>query len=233
MHCQNCGQVVTGAERFCPGCGAPQDVGLPAPEGRSASLAPAPRATIDFGRLGAGDVVVGASLVVLFLALFLPWYAVPGFDPPTASALGTSAGGWRVLILLVTILLASYLFARTMLQRPPPLPLPHWQLLCVVTSLNGLLVLLAFFVKPPGYSSWGYGAVIGVAAAAIAIVGAVLRSRQPELISPQRPVSGAPQHGSLGTPPTATGGPPGLCRACGVAVPPSNRFCNGCGAPVR
>jgi hypothetical protein len=149
-----------------------------------------------------------------------------------------------------------------MTPRGLRLPLPHWQVLTILTVLQLILTVLAFVLKPGAGSgvpvSWQYGAYIGLPAAVIAAVGSAMRSREPEVI-----VAGAPRPGfggGYGTPgygapsyaaPTygspqqvapAPGTPPQQyapqqaqviqCAQCGTAVPTGAPYCTNCGTPT-
>jgi hypothetical protein len=75
---------------------------------------------MDASRLRTGELIAGISAVVLFIVMFLPWYAVGGFAEEAlqqAQDLGftpdveTTANAWRAfgfidLVLLVTAILA-------------------------------------------------------------------------------------------------------------------------------
>lgn len=100
--------------------------------------------------------------------------------PPqfSVSALGGVAGGWRYLILVVAIIAVLYVLSRA-LSGAPQVAAYHWQVLIGVTALQGLLVLIAFFVNPLGIldtlgsSSWAAGAFLGLIGAIAAVAGAV------------------------------------------------------------
>ncbi|MGO9344154.1 MAG: zinc ribbon domain-containing protein [Acidimicrobiales bacterium] len=256
MPCASCGAENPPGTKFCANCGAALVSGAPsqgqAPgyaqqsqaQGFGGAVAPqGPRAqtsvSIDFRRLGIGDIVSIGGSILLFISLFLTWYTVPNGGGST-SALGTGAGGWRVLILVLDILILLYLFVRTMTPRGFRLPLPHWQLLTVFLGLQFLLTLLAFLVKPSvGVSiSWGYGAFIGLVAAAVALAGGIMRRSEPEIVVPGVPHGGfgtfraTPQQPPIGV--TPGGGAQGtLCAQCGTAVAPGTPYCTTCGAPVQ
>ena len=197
MTCSACGAMNQPQSRYCAQCGA----SLAAPA--SASGPPAPMTTIELRRLGRGDLIVLVGTVVVFVSLYLPWYSISlsGFASlysggaiGSISALGDGAGGWRFLILVVCLVIVGYVFLRTMSSRGLRLPLPHWQLVTVLTGLNLLLVLIAFLVKPGGGStvsglsiSWDYGAYLALGAAALAVAGAVIRRNEPELLGANAP----------------------------------------------
>ena len=256
MYCSNCGTEIAGAAVFCSVCGMHQ-----AQQAGAAGRAPSPLAgtpagnappawsssaeagtAIDFRRLGAGDMIAGIATVLIFISLFLPWYSYGAGSGQgvTISALGTGAGGWRILVMIMCILIVAYLFARTLLPRGTRFPLPHWQVLTVLTVVNGLLVLLAFLVKPGGSVievSWAYGAYVGLVAGIVAIVGGVVRRNDPEVI-----IVGSTQtatwHQAVrapGPPAPVPHNPPAsnaVCTVCGTAVQPGNQYCVGCGAAI-
>jgi hypothetical protein len=189
VFCAICGAGLAAGARYCPSCGNAVSVSetrssggnTPPPTSPSAPEVTSPQTSIDFRRLGTGDFMAGGATVVVFIALLLPWYSLDGFS---TSALGSGAGGWRFLSLLLTIAIIGYLFARTLVSSGFRLPLPHWQLLTLSTSINGLIILLAFLIKPSGQLSWSFGAYLGLIAAILAIVGSAIRGNEPEVIGP-------------------------------------------------
>lgn len=188
--CRRCGAPLAPGARFCPTCGADQlDAGAPAP-------APASALRFDPSRLSLGDRVAGIATLVLFIALFFPWYSVSVSSSSvglagsaSTSALGSAAGGWRYLILILCLLILGDLAVRAVVSRPLQLPAPHWQVLGAALGLNALLTLLAFLLKPSvGVTtvpfslnvsvSWSYGAFIGLIAALVALAGGVQLRRE-------------------------------------------------------
>jgi hypothetical protein len=101
--------------------------------------------------------------------------------PPqfSVTALGTGAGGWRLLILIVAIIAVLYVPSRA-LEGVARAFRYHWQLLAGLTAFQGLLVLVAFAANPLGLlsslgsSSWAVGAYLALIAALAAVVGAAL-----------------------------------------------------------
>jgi hypothetical protein len=218
--------------------------------------APSPQVTINFRRLGAGDIIAGVATIVVFICLFLPWYTVGVSSTLSVSALNSLAGGWRYLILVLCLLIVIYLFVRTFLVRGARLPLPHWQLMASMTVVNALLLVLAFLVKPNfaqtlsegGVStSWGYAAFIGVVAGIIAVIGAVVRRNDPENLvglmpaqqawqqqpapgpwTAQPPAAPTPTPNPAQAPPASTA-PPAPFHA---PVPEAVVTCRNCGSQV-
>jgi hypothetical protein len=194
MFCPSCGTALGQGSAYCAQCGTKLSAHAPStgPPSPTNSMS-----TIDLHRLGGGDAVAAVGTLVLLVTLFLPWYSLSlnfgslysGIYAGSISALGDGAGGWRFLTLMVCMAILGYLFARTIWSPRHRLPLPHWQLLTVLCSINLLLTALMFLVRPLGGSSfsglsisWDYGAYIGVCAAILAVLGSVLRRRQPELL---------------------------------------------------
>ena len=212
MYCSNCGSALALGSKFCPNCGQPQAMAPSAVQPATAGTS-GPKTSIDFRRLGIGDLISLIATVILFVSLFLPWYSFSessttniGTAGPTSStlytisALGTMAGGWRFLILVLAIVIILLLLVLTLLPRGLRAPIPYWQLLTVLCSVSFLLVLLAFLVRPSGagtsngfsYSwSWSYGAFLGLSVGLAAIVGGVVRRSEPEVIVPGAPRSRA------------------------------------------
>ena len=138
MPCGQCGTENPPGTKFCSNCGTalaqvaqppvaqPPGYGVQSPGfgGTVSPQAARPPASIsiDFRRLGTGDLVALGGSVLLFISLFLSWYTVKVSDQfgsigGSTSALGTGAGGWRVLILVLDILIILYLFVRTLTPR--------------------------------------------------------------------------------------------------------------------
>jgi Protein of unknown function (DUF2510) len=144
----------------------------------------------DAKRWGPGDMVVGGATFVLFIALFLPWFSISGFGVLFFTESAVGAHGWMYLVLLLSLAILGYLVARPMWQSTR-LPLPHWQALLGATGLNLVLTLICLLSKPYG-TSLSYGASIGLLAALVAVVGAVVvavtQSGQAETL-PNRPTS--------------------------------------------
>lgn len=143
------------------------------------------------------DLAIGAGLVVLLIALFLPWFSstvrLAGRTVQlSGSADGTSAHGfmWGVFVLAIAGLVV--LVARDAIYRAPGnLPNPE-QMLVGATGLALLLTILGLAIKPatglgivnptgqiagllPHISisiSWSYGGFIAVAAALVAFLAA-------------------------------------------------------------
>jgi hypothetical protein len=121
-------------------------------------------------------VIAGATFVV-FIALFLPWYSISlGSTDFTVSAIDTGSGGFRVLILILSILILLYygLRAGGVLKHGQAATETAVQL--GATGVNALLVVIAFFVKPAGNWDWAFGAFVALIAAVGAFV-AALRGR--------------------------------------------------------
>jgi hypothetical protein len=174
--CPNCWASNAMDARFCASCG----VRFP----HTAEAAPEPYTTIELRRLTLGDDIALAATVLLFFALLLPWYTLLS-GVVSVNALGVAAGGWRFLILLDCVVVLLYLFFRTMAPPSLRLPLPHWQLLTLLTGVNLLLTALTFLVRPGGGLSnadvgMDYGSYLGLAAAAAALAGGLLRGWERE-----------------------------------------------------
>jgi hypothetical protein len=147
------------------------------------------------------DLLVGTSLIVLLVALFMPWFsgtenlAPNGGSRVLASADGPSAHGYVWFVFALTIIALIVLVAREAISRVPGnVPSPE-QILLVATGLALLLTILAAVIKPsPGFGvvgqtlqlssaapvsiGWSYGGFVAVAAAVVAFV-VVFRAGSP------------------------------------------------------
>jgi hypothetical protein len=139
-------------------------VGGPAP-GATGGSGAAPSFAFDLGRWARRDLICGIATLVLLIALFLPWFSY------NLVFLSISVDGlwhgWTYLVLLLCLAILAYLVLRTGMSEMPVLPMSDAQLLLVATSVNALLVLLAFLFKPSG-SGWDFGAFLGLVAAIVA-----------------------------------------------------------------
>ena len=142
------------------------------------------------------DLLVGTSLIVLLVALFMPWFSGSeqlggnGATRVFGSADGPSAHGYVWFVFALTIIALIVLVARDAISRVPGnVPSPE-QILLVATGLTLLLTILAAVIKPsPGLDvvgptlqlspslppvsiGWSYGGFVAIAAAAVAVIAA-------------------------------------------------------------
>jgi hypothetical protein len=110
--------------------------------------------------------IVGPATLVLLVSLWLPWYRVGSF-----SIDGVSTHGWLFIVVLDSIVLVLYVLivafgAGDLADQGR---LSKDQLLALMTGVNLGLVVLAFLLKPSGFS-WSWGAFLAVAAAIVAFL---------------------------------------------------------------
>lgn len=201
MYCMDCGQRVQVDAAFCPHCGGAQSAGSAGlARGRLARAGSGHGGTrhtvslsFDAARWGRGEIVVGVATLVLFIALFLPWFGldVGGVNLGATGIPGLSlnaldADGWMYITLLVALALMAYLLLSATLEELS-LPVSRWQALAGATGLNLLLTVIAFAAIPGGASfdgisaysySWSYGAFVGLLAALAAVGGTALYRRE-------------------------------------------------------
>ncbi|HEX4126945.1 MAG TPA: hypothetical protein VHX67_05140 [Acidimicrobiales bacterium] len=110
------------------------------------------------------DRTFGAATLVLLVSLWLPWY---GIGPFTADGLGVH--GWLFIAVLNSIILVLYVLVTAfgVGDLADQGRLSKDQLLAVLTGLNLALVVLAFLLKPAGFS-WSWGAFLALIAAIVA-----------------------------------------------------------------
>ncbi|HEX3795060.1 MAG TPA: hypothetical protein VHV57_11225 [Acidimicrobiales bacterium] len=116
------------------------------------------------------DRIVGTATIVLFIALFLPWFSV-NIGIGTVSADGLSAHGYLYLTLFLSLGVIGMLVASATgaWSLPATSPIAREQLLLIATAINFVLVLLGFVLKPGGSGvGWTFGAFIALAAAVVA-----------------------------------------------------------------
>jgi uncharacterized membrane protein len=107
-------------------------------------------------------------LIVLLIALFLPWFST---SPGTTDGLSSHGDLWVVFVLALLALIV--LVARETIARlPGNLPSPE-QMLVGATGLALLLTILGVVQKPSvGSAGWSYGGWVALVAALIALVAA-------------------------------------------------------------
>ncbi len=121
------------------------------------------------------------------ISIWLPWFSISWGsstfqDAGSASISGTTGHGWLWLEFIVALALLAYLAARAAWDRLPfTMPVAHAPLLIAGTSLQLLLVLIAFIDIPYGSDGvgWTWGAFIALLAALAAagpVVGPAVRS---------------------------------------------------------
>ena len=98
------------------------------------------------------DLVIGGSLVVLLIALFLPWFSgtVQLFKSTAAAGAGdgTQAHGYLWVVFVLAIVALIVLVARDAIDRlPGNLPSPE-QMLVGATGLALVLTILGLVQKP-------------------------------------------------------------------------------------
>jgi hypothetical protein len=160
--CSRCLVEVPPGTALCPKCGAairPPVTVRPMPKrvGKSRRR---------LNALSAQDRVFGPATLVLLAAFWLPWYTVGPF-----SLDGLSVHGWLFIAVLSAIVLVLYVFitAFDVGDLATQGRLSKDQLLTVLTGVNLVLVVLAFLLKPTGFS-WSWGALLALAAAIVAFV---------------------------------------------------------------
>jgi hypothetical protein len=104
--------------------------------------------------------------LVLLISFWLPWYSFGPF-----SADGLSAHGWLFIAVTDSILLVAYVLITAFDVGDLAVPgrMSKDQLLTLLTGVNLALVVLAFLLKPAGFS-WSWGAFLALAAAAVAFL---------------------------------------------------------------
>jgi len=142
------------------------------------------------------DLVIGTSLIILLVTLFMPWFSRAvlttsnGVSRALGSADGPGAHGYVWFVFALVIISLVVLVAREAISRVPGnLPSPQ-QILVVATGLALLLTILAAFIKPsPSFDfvslspagaltqftlsvGFSYGGFVAVVAALFAFVAA-------------------------------------------------------------
>ena len=137
---------------------------------RATSLPPV---NFDHTRLTGVDKIVAGGTFIAMISIWLPWFSISWGSSTfqiagSASISGTTGHGWLWLEFFVAVALIGYLAARAAWdQLPFTVPVAHSPLLILGTSLQLLLVLIAFIDIPYGSDGvgWTWGACVGLLAA--------------------------------------------------------------------
>ena len=159
--CSRCLIEVFPGTALCPKCGAAiRPLVMPRPAPKRAG-----KSRQRFNALNTKDRIAGPATVALLVSLWLPWYSVGPF-----SADGLSVHGWLFIVVLNSIVLVLYVLITAFevgdlagLGR-----MSKEQLLVLMTGVNLTLVVLAFLLKPAGFS-WSW-ARFALAAAIVAFL---------------------------------------------------------------
>jgi hypothetical protein len=141
---------------------------------------------MDTTKLRLGEVIAGASAILLFFVMFLDWYGGKSVTVFGRTISGGGASAWQVysytdllLFLLIILTVAMVLLSAT--QRSVALPL---SLNVIVTVFGGLMTLIVLYrvaINQPGPSDllsakfWGY---VGILLTAGIAGGAFLAMRE-------------------------------------------------------
>ncbi|MGO8861550.1 MAG: hypothetical protein ACLQRH_12405 [Acidimicrobiales bacterium] len=179
--CPNCQTVLDAGTANCPSCGSPQSGVAPAaaagPVGPPPTPAPAakPQAKFDVASINHVDRLVGIGTIVLFISLFLPWYSFKfGGIVGTVTWDGLTAHGYLYITLFLSLGVIALLAAEAtgVWKVPATSPMERDQMLLIATTINFVLVLIAFVFKPGGYSfsgvGWSFGSFVALAASIVA-----------------------------------------------------------------
>jgi hypothetical protein len=187
--------VVGDGSTTCPSCGnalgahqatAFSSSAPPPPDTSHAASAPPPPATpasgahakpqikFDFATISHTDRLVGGGSLVLFIALFLPWFSVKLGVLGSATASGLSTHGYLYVTLILTLGVLGLLVAEALglWKLPSTSQLSRDQILLIATVINLILVVIAFVFKPSGLGvvkvGWSWGAFVALVAAVVA-----------------------------------------------------------------
>jgi hypothetical protein len=160
--CSRCLVEVAPRTALCPKCGAairPHIVPQPAPKQVRKSQQ-------RLNALNARDRVVGPAALVLLVSFWLPWYSFGPF-----SVDGLNVHGWLFIAMLDSIVLVLYVLVTAfgVGDLADQGRMSKEQLLVLLTGINLVLVVLAFLLKPTGFS-WSWGAFLALAGAIVAFL---------------------------------------------------------------
>ena len=156
--------------------GFPQGQYQPGSGPQSPRQSSLPPVSFNLSRLERNDKIIAVASFIALISIWLPWYSVSWgastFESAgSASVSGTTGHGWLWLEFFVALVLLVYLGARAAWDRLPfTLPLEHSLLLVIGTSVQLLLVLIAFLDIPYAGDGvgWDWGAFVGLLAVLVA-----------------------------------------------------------------
>jgi hypothetical protein len=184
--CPQCQNEAADNAGYCPSCGTALHPAPAAAQGAPSQEASVPDAAaaattppaaagssrppykFDVARWSRADEIAGVATILLFISLFLPWFTVSfGFASQSVNGLWH---GWMYLSLILSIVIVAYLVLRAGWDKLPiTQDVPHLTVMMSATIVNLVLVVIAFIDKPGGSGvGWGFGAVLGLIAAAVA-----------------------------------------------------------------
>jgi hypothetical protein len=105
------------------------------------------------------------ATLVLFIALFLPWYGV-SIGPISVTADATAHGYMYIPLILCLVELVYLVGIAGLPDLRHRLPVPHDLFLTAINAVNLVLVVIAFFDKSG--AGWRFGAFVGLIAAIVA-----------------------------------------------------------------
>jgi hypothetical protein len=160
--CSRCLVEVPPGTALCPKCGAAIRLTViprPAPKRVRKSRQ-------RLNALDAKELVFGPATLLLLVSFWLPWYS---FGP--ISVHGLAVHGWLFIAVLDSIVLVLYILitAFGVGDLATQGRMSKDQLLALITGVNLALVVLAFLLKPTGFS-WSWGAFVALLAAIVAFL---------------------------------------------------------------
>jgi hypothetical protein len=141
----------------------------------------------DIKRLALGEVVAAAGSATLMIGIALPWFrfgsTVAGYYSFNAIELRNWMYGPFFLSLAVVV---SVILSAT--RRRSPIHLFHWFVLVAACSADLVATVACFVKKAPGLD-WDFGAYVSLAAAAVALLGAIISRRASSATTTPRSVT--------------------------------------------
>ncbi len=144
---------------------------------------------LDPSRLRSGELLVGASALVLLASMFvLDWYGLTGAFSPTAQRLGlpVAVNAWDGLTIMRWLLLATVGCALALVyfqasRRAPALPVTLSAVVTVLSVITALALVYRVLINQPGPGDVVQaraGAYVGLAGALALVYGAWRSLRQ-------------------------------------------------------
>jgi len=122
---------------------------------------------LDTSRLSFGEMVAGISAVVLFIALFLPWYGVSIKGAGAFGGASSSGNAWDwyggrdLLLAAIAVLVAGYVLLRALDVLPAALPFDPALAILVLGGLAVLMVLIGI-LHIPDHGVGGFAKAAGI-----------------------------------------------------------------------
>jgi hypothetical protein len=121
---------------------------------------------VDSSRISFGETIAGASALLLFVFMFIPWYGATA-TVGNSKVTGANANAWQafsfidILLFLVILVTIGLIVARAADAIPPNLPAPPGMIIVGAGAIAVVLILFRL-LNTPGEDVVGFGVNVDV-----------------------------------------------------------------------